>query len=151
MRQASLFLLTTCLFSTTPGSPTEKARAEALVKDVIAFVKTHGEKAAFHEINRAKGRFHQGELYIFVYDFEGRVLAHGAEVWLVGRNQFHAKDAKGKRYVQERIELAKRHGKGWHHYMFLNPTTHKVEAKSSYIECFRQRIYGCGIYGPFPG
>ena len=124
------------------------AETEALVKEAIAFAKANGKEAAFKEITRAGGRFHKhgGELYVFVYDLDGKVMAHGQGASKVGVNQAKAKDPDGVEFVQDRIKLAKTKGKGWHDYQYANPKTGKREPKTSYIEVWEGLIFGAGIY-----
>jgi signal transduction histidine kinase len=124
------------------------AEVETLVKEAIAFAKASGKEAAFKEITRAGGRFHKygGELYVFVYDLDGKVLAHGQGAGKVGVNQIKAKDPDGVEFVRERVQLAKTKGKGWHDYKYLNPKTGQKEPKTSYIEVWDNLIFGAGIY-----
>jgi len=126
----------------TPGE------AEALVKEAIAFAKAKGKEVAFKTITIAGGPFHKygGALYVFVYDLDGKILAHGQGASKIGVNQAKAKDPDGKEYVAERIQLAKSKGKGWHDYKYLNPVDKKIENKTSYIEVFDGAIFGAGIY-----
>ncbi len=118
------------------------------MKEAIAFAKASGKEAAFKEITKAGGKFHKhgGELYVFVYDMDGKVLAHGQGASKVGVNQFNAKDPDGVAFVQDRIKLAKTKGKGWHDYKYMNPKTNVKEPKTSYIEVFDNLIFGAGIY-----
>jgi signal transduction histidine kinase len=124
------------------------AETEALVKEAIAFAKANGKEAAFKEITRAGGRFHKhgGELYVFVYDLDGKVVAHGQGASKVGVNQAKAKDPDGVEFVQDRIKLAKTKGRGWHDYQYANPKNGKREPKTSYIEVWEGLIFGAGIY-----
>jgi signal transduction histidine kinase len=124
------------------------AEVESLVKEAIAFAKASGKEAAFKEITKVGGRFHRhgGELYVFVYDLDGKVVAHGQGAAKVGVNQFKAKDPDGVEFVQDRIKLAKTKGKGWHDYKYLNPKDGKKEPKTSYIEVWDNLIFGAGIY-----
>jgi signal transduction histidine kinase len=131
-----------------PAQEATPAETEALVKEAIAYAKANGREAAFKEITRPGGRFHRhgGELYVFVYDLDGKVLAHGQGAGKVGVNQVKAKDPDGVEFVRERIQLAKAKGRGWHDYKFLNPTTGQKEPKTSYIEVWDSLIFGAGIY-----
>jgi cytochrome c len=144
---ASLLILPVlCLpLAAQDASPAE---AETLVKEAVAFAKANGKEAAFKEITKPGGRFHRhgGELYVFVYDMDGKVVAHGQGASKVGVNQFKAKDPDGVEFVQERIRLAKTKGKGWHDYQYVNPKTMKKEPKTSYIEVWENLIFGAGIY-----
>jgi cytochrome c len=124
------------------------AETEALVKGAIAFAKANGKDAAIKEITKAGGKFHRygGELYVFIYDMDGKVVAHGQGASKIGVNQINAKDPDGVEFVKERIKLAKTKGKGWHDYQYVNPTTMKKQPKTSYIEVWENLIFGAGIY-----
>jgi len=124
------------------------AETESLVKEAIAFAKASGKDAAIKEITKVGGKFHRqgGALYVFIYDLDGKVVAHGQGPAKVGVNQLNAKDPDGKEFVKERIQLAKSKGKGWHDYKFRNPVTNKMENKTSYIEVWNGLIFGAGIY-----
>ena len=76
----------------------------------------------------------------------GKVLAHGQNPKMVGKDMIEMKDADGKEFVKERVEIAKTKGKGWQDYKFTNPQTKQIEPKSSYIEKYEDMIVGCGIY-----
>lgn len=124
------------------------AETETLVKEAIAFAKANGKEAAVKEITKAGGKFHRhgGELYVFIYDMDGKVVAHGQGASKIGVNQMNAKDPDGVEFVKERIKLAKAKGKGWHDYQYVNPTTQKKQPKTSYIEVWDNLIFGAGIY-----
>ncbi|MFN7958252.1 MAG: cache domain-containing protein [Holophagaceae bacterium] len=124
------------------------AEAETLVKEAIAFAKANGREAAIKEITRAGGKFHRhnGELYVFIYDMDGKVVAHGQGASKIGVNQINAKDPDGVEFVKERVKLAKSKGKGWHDYKYVNPVSQKKEPKTSYIEVWDNLIFGAGIY-----
>lgn len=148
MRHVLSALLVPALCLGLAAQEVTPAETEALVKEAIAFAKANGKEAAFKEITRAGGRFHKhgGELYVFVYDLDGKVVAHGQGASKVGVNQAKAKDPDGVEFVQERIKLAKTKGKGWHDYQYANPKTGKREPKTSYIEVWEGLIFGAGIY-----
>ena len=58
------------------GQDATQAETEALVKEAIAFAKTNGKEAAIKEITKVGGKFHRhgGELYVFIYDMDGKVV-----------------------------------------------------------------------------
>jgi signal transduction histidine kinase len=143
-----LLLLAPALCLNLLAQDASPAEVEALVKEAIAFAKTNGKEAAFKEITKLGGRFHRygGELYVFVYDLDGKVLAHGQGASKVGVNQIKAKDPDGVAFVEDRVRLAKTKGKGWHDYKYLNPKTGQKEPKTSYIELWDGLIFGAGIY-----
>ena len=147
MRAITFLLLSTFSLVLTAQAITP-AETTALVKEAIAFAKTSGKEVAFKEITKIGGRFHKhgGELYVFVYDMDGKVVAHGQGASKVGVNQANAKDPEGREYIKERLALAKSKGKGWHDYIYQNPVTQKREPKTSYIEVHENLIFGAGIY-----
>jgi cytochrome c len=123
-----------------------KAEAEAMVKKAIAFAKAQGTDKALAEISKTDGQFVKGALYVFVYDLQGKVRAHGQNPKLVDKDMLEAKDPDGVFYVKERIALVKAKGKGWQDYKFSNPTSKKIEDKTAYVELHDNLIFGCGVY-----
>jgi cytochrome c len=125
------------------GTPAE---AKALVKKAVDFMKANGKEKALAEFSNPKGKFVNGDLYIFVYDMNGKCLAHGFNQKMIGKDLKEMKDPDGKFYVKERIEIAKTKGSGWQDYKFTNPTSKKLENKTAYIEKYEDLIVGCGAY-----
>ena len=123
-----------------------KAEAEAMVKKAIAEIKAVGKDKAFAEISNPKGKYIDRDLYIFVYDMNGKCVAHGFNQKMINMDLIEMKDPDGKFYVKERIEIAKTKGKGWQDYKFTNPTSKKIEPKTAYIEKVDDLIVGCGVY-----
>lgn len=123
-----------------------KEEAEALVKKAISMIKAEGKEKAFAEINNPKGKFVDRDLYIFVYDMNGKCVAHGFNPKMIGKDLLEMKDADGRYFVKERIEIAKTKGKGWQDYKFTNPLSKKIELKTAYIERVDDLIVGCGVY-----
>lgn len=120
--------------------------AVALVKKAIAYIKANGKEKAYAEFQSAVGAFRDRDLYIFVDDLNGNVLAQGANPKLVGLNTLQLKDIDGKFFVRDFIELAKTQGKGWIQYKWPNPVTKIIEQKATYVEKFDDLVVGCGIY-----
>ena len=125
------------------GTPAE---AEALVKKAVTLIKTNGAEKAFAEFSDPKGKFVNGDLYIFVYDLNGKCVAHGGNPKMVGKDLIDLKDSDGKAFVKERIELATKKGKGWQDYKFTNPVSKSIESKKAYIEKVDKYIVGSGAY-----
>ena len=120
--------------------------ADGMVKKAIAYLKANGKEKAFADFSSPQGAFVDRDLYIFVYDLNGKCVAHGFNQKMIGKDLREMKDADGKDYVKERIEIAKTKGKGWQDYKFTNPITKKLEPKTAYIEKFEDVIVGCGAY-----
>jgi cytochrome c len=122
------------------------AEAEALVKKAIAMAKAKGNEASFAEINNPKGQFTAGDLYVFVYDMNGKCVSHGQNLKMIGKELIDMKDADGKAFVKERVEIAKTKGSGWPDYKFTDPLTKQIEHKRAYVERSGDLIFGSGIY-----
>ena len=122
------------------------AEAEALVKRAVAHIKAHGRTQAFADLSNKKGDFVNRDLFVFVYDMQGKCLAHGRNSEKIGENMINFKDPTGKFIVKERIEIARTRGRGWQEYKSIDPTTKKVENKAAYIEVCDDVIVAAGAY-----
>ncbi|MBI2419060.1 MAG: cache domain-containing protein [Ignavibacteriales bacterium] len=145
-----LSFLLVCIICSVPISGQSKnstpAEAEAWAKKAIAFYKANGKEKAIAEFNNTKGKFTVGDLYIIMYDMNGKCLAQGSNAKMVGKDLIDMQDADGKYFVKERLEIIKKKGKGWQNYKWTNPTTKKIEAKTMYVEKVEDYIIGCGAY-----
>ena len=144
-----LFRPMLCLFAAVLLNAQTPKDAESFVKEAVAFAKANPREVFTNEVNKPTGRFNYATkktLYVSVYDLEGKVVAHGAKVNVVGVNQINAKDANGKLFVKARVDLAKQTGKGWVSYLDIDPTTKQEEPKTSYIELVGGMVVSCGVY-----
>jgi len=122
------------------------AEAEAMVKKPVAYIKANGPEKAYDEFTNGKS-FKDRDLYIIVYDLNGKNLAQGANPKLVGKDLIGLKDPDGKAPIKMFVDLAKDKGKGWvDGYKFLNPVSQKIEGKAMYLERVGDTLVGCGIY-----
>ena len=128
------------------GSHGTADEAIAMVQKVIASIKANGKEKTFAEVNNLQGRFRDRDLYITINDMSGKNLAHGANSKMQGKDLIDLKDADGKLFVRERLELAKTKGKGWQDYKFINPVSKQIEQKAMYFEKYEDIIINCGIY-----
>ncbi|MFL6660172.1 MAG: cache domain-containing protein [Massilia sp.] len=121
--------------------------ASALVKKGIAYLKANGPEKAYAAFNDPKGEFVDRDLYLFVFDMSGKTLAHGANKKLLDKNLIALKDADGKPFIQEFIDVANKKGHGWVDYKWPHPQTKAIENKSSYVEKLPDgTLIGVGIY-----
>ncbi len=149
MKRFILFFIIAAFVSPAYYAQTKNStpkQAEEWVKKAIAFYKEAGAEKAFKEFNNPKGKFTRGDLYIIVYDLDGKCLAQGSDPAAVGKNRMDLKDADGKMIVKDRIEIAKTKGKGWQNYKWANPATKNVEAKTVYVEKVGKYVFACGAY-----
>src|SRR5437660_5093474 len=123
-----------------------KDDAIAMVKKATAFIKEQGPDNAYPEISNKAGRFIDRDLYVVVYQLDGKVLAHGSNEKFVGKDMLDAQDVDGKLYVKERVELAAKQPSFWQDYKFVNPVSKKVEPKQMYCEKLDNTAVCAGIY-----
>jgi len=123
-----------------------KDEAVAMVKKAVDFIKANGADKAYAEFSNPKGQFVDRDLYITIYDMNGKCLAHGANAKMIGRDLIENKDVDGKEFIKERVELMKKQPTAWQDFKFRNPVTNQIEPKSMYIERFNEVIVACGIY-----
>jgi cytochrome c len=128
------------------SGPTEKD-AIAMVERGAALVKAKGKDEMIKKINAKDADYVQGELYIDMRDLKtGIVLAHPINPSIVGKDLTDVPDANGKKYRREIIELAAAKGKGWVDYQYKNPTSGKIEPKTTYIQRVDDIVLEAGIY-----
>lgn len=119
--------------------------AEAMVVKAITAIKAAKQKT-YDEITAKDAKWIDRDLYPVVYDFTGKVLAHGANAKMVGKDLIELMDADGKPFVKERVELGKSKGKFWQDYKFTDPVTKKIMPKQMYCEKLDDTVVCAGIY-----
>jgi cytochrome c len=127
----------------------DKATAEeavAMVKKAVAHIAANGAEKSYAEFGNKQGGFTDRDLYVVVYGLDGKVLAHGANAKLVGKELIDAQDVDGVYYVRDRVEKAKAAPSFWQDYKFVNPVTKKVEPKRMYCERVGETAVCGGIY-----
>lgn len=60
--------------------------AAAMVKKGVAFMKANGKEKLLAEVLNHKGQFVDRDLYLSVWDLHAKVLAHGANARMVGKD-----------------------------------------------------------------
>jgi cytochrome c len=122
--------------------------AVAMVRKAVAFIKEQGPEKAYPEISDRAGRFVDRDLYVVVYQLDGKVLAHGANEKFVGKDVINAQDIDGKLFVKERIELALLRTSFWQDYKIVNPVSKGIEPKQMYCERLDDTAVCAGVYKP---
>jgi cytochrome c len=149
MKLFRIIILTTTFVAShihAEGEYGSAKEAEALVQKAVAHIKADGAAVAYPDFTDKKPGWVDRDLYVVVYDLSGTVLAHGQNTKQVGKNLIDFKDADGKAFVQERVELAKSKGKFWQDYKFTDPVTKKILPKSMYCEKLNDTAVCSGIY-----
>ena len=149
MRTWVVAIVATVLAFTAPAMSAERGtpeQAKALVERAVQHIAAVGKEKAFEDFNDPKGKFVEGDLYIFVEDMTATTIAHGANKALMGKPLYDLKDADGKFFAREFIQVAQTSGEGWVTYKWPNPVSKKIEDKAAFIRKVDDMIVGCGAY-----
>ena len=121
--------------------------AVAMVKKGVEFLKANGREKFLAEVNDSgKGKFIDGEMYLSVWDMHAKVLAHGTNARLIGKDIIDLKDADGKYFMKEIVTKASGTSTGWVDYKWVNPVSKEIEAKRAYFERVGDMIISSGYY-----
>ena len=127
-------------------SPRSEHDAKTWVDKGIAFYSRSGKRISLAEFSNPRGPFVKDELYLFVLNPRGTMLAHGVNDAFVGEDFLDLMDADGRLFVREILETANNQGSGWVEYKWYHPTTKKVLPKMVYCERVDDLIICGGVY-----
>jgi cytochrome c len=123
------------------------AEAVAMVKRVAEKLRTDGPEATFKAVlDKSTAEYHDGDLYPFILDMNGVMMATGSRSQLVGVNLASIKDQDGRYLIQEMIAIARGPGSGWVEYKWPNPQTKRIEEKLTYIEKVGDYLVAAGVW-----
>ena len=120
--------------------------AKAFVQKAIEFYKKTGKAIAMAEFTNPKGPFVQGDMYVFVLNLKGTLLAHGVNEKYIGQDFIDVKDSDGRSFVKEIVDVANAKGQGIVNYKWYNPKTKEDLQKEVYFEKVDDVIICSGIY-----
>ena len=120
--------------------------AKHWVERAVAFYSASGKRIALAEYTNPNGQFIQDEMYIFVLNPKGTMLAHGVNEKFVGEEFIDIEDYEGKSFIKEILDKANKEGSGWVEYMWSNPVTKEVLSKTVYFEKVDELIICGGVY-----
>lgn len=132
---ALVTMLMVNLVNAQESPPTsEKAKQiEALVNKAAALLESKG-KAIFPEFRTKDSEWFHGDTYLFVYDLKSNVLFNAAFPEREGTNTTGKKDANGKLFHHDFIQMAESKGSGWVDYMFPKPGQTEPSRKWAYVK-----------------
>jgi len=101
--------------------PTAGRKAvKALVRKGFRYMEMHSTSEVVQAFSsKREESFRFGDLFLFVYDMNGMVIAHGGNPDFIGKDQFKLADQDGHYFVQEIIQKAQ-DGGGWLDYKVRN-------------------------------
>lgn len=120
--------------------------AQAMLAKAVEFYKANGQAKAFAAFDDTKGKFVDRDIYIFVSDLNAKILSHGANPALIGKNMSELKDSDGKQFMKELVDKAKSSNTGSIDYKWTNPTSKKVEGKTAFFQKIGDVVIVCGAY-----
>jgi len=121
--------------------------AQTMVERAIIVFDDEGAANAFAEFNAGPPPFRNRDLYIFVIDGDGLLVANAQHPDLVGQNLMDMKDANGVPLIRRMVGQATENGV-WVDYLFEDPLTGQAAPKSSWVVRHGGYVFGCGIYKP---
>jgi signal transduction histidine kinase len=121
-------------------------KAKEWVVKAIAFYKKADQKIALAEFSNFRGPFVKDDMYVFVLNLKGTMIAHGVNEKYVGQNFIDVKDSSGRKFIQEIIKSASAKGSGWVEYEWQNPVTKDDLLKHVYFEKVDDLIICSGVY-----
>jgi uncharacterized protein len=145
---ATAILATFTLWAPSAGASEFGSREEAvaMVQRVQETYRKSGFEATAKAIRAKEKAFFDRDLYAYIIDMNGVVLANGAVPAVQGKDISEFRDQNGKYLVKGEIEICKGPGHGWIDFRWLNPVTKVVEDKSAYLERLGPYCTGVGIY-----
>lgn len=122
-------------------------RAKKLLNKAVTYYQEKKELALAAFMRQ--GEFIQGDLYVYVINTKGIMLASGgSSAALVGRDVTELRDADGKQLIRETMAIAESKGSGSVEYRWLNRVDRKIERKVTYFQKVGEAIIAVGYYIP---
>ena len=121
--------------------------ARALAERAATHLESVGPDRAFSAFMDPSGDFIDRDLYVFVIDFHGILMASGAFPGSIGSMIGNARDRNGRPFVRDMIKLARAQENGWVEYDMVHPCTGEMTPKISYIKRVGPVIIGVGAFG----
>jgi len=150
MRRAIVVVCLLIVGLAAPALATDRGtakEAQLMVERAILVYDDEGAANAFAEFNTAQPPFRDRDLYIFVFEQDGLIVAHAGQPDLVGQNLIEMEDPNGVPLVRLMVEQATENGT-WVDYMFQDPISGDTVPKSSWVVLHDGYVFGCGIYKP---
>lgn len=120
----------------SPPTSEKAKQIEALVNKAAALIESKG-KAIFPEFRKKDTEWFRGDTYLFVYDLKSNVLLNAAFPAREGTNTTGQKDANGKLFHHDFIQVAESKGSGWVDYMFPKPGQTQPSQKWAYVKAVK--------------
>jgi signal transduction histidine kinase len=107
-----------------------RAEAKQMADAALAHIAAAGMPKALADFANDKSKWVQKDLYVVVFDYDGKCLAPGVNDKLIGKNLLDLKDQRGRTFVRDFIASAKATPEGWVDLDWAHPQTKKPEPKT---------------------
>jgi len=118
----------------------------SMVTKAVKLVSEKGPKDAFRQFMMPEGGYIKGDLYVFVLNQSGTIVANGANPRSVGNNVLQLYDRNGHYFIKSILYQASMRDHGWVDYQWISPCTGKLASKSAYFKKTGQFVIGVGFY-----
>lgn len=135
----------TRLAAQSGATPTE---ARALLEKAISHYKSVGRKQAFADFTAKKPSFGDRDLYVFCIDTNRIMVANGGFPGIVGTSADTIIDVNGKGLGKAAWEAVSGKGAGMVRYRWVDPITHNLESKATFLAKTGEDVCGVGAYEP---
>ncbi len=146
MRRLTLLALAAGCFSASaalaagPATPDE---ARSMAIKAAEYLKAVGPEKAFSEFNAKEGPWRDRDLYVFVDNIKGVMVANGTNPGLIGKSVIDLRDVDGKAFHHEILAIT---DAGWVDFKWRNPMTNAIEPKTTYEIRVGDYFVGVGAY-----
>ena len=118
----------------------------SMVNKAVKLVTEKGPEAAFRQFMIPEGGYIRGDLYVFVLNQAGTILAHGDNPRAIGTNAIQSRDRNGHYFVRSILLQASARGYGWVNYEWFSPCTGELLSKLVYFKKTGQFVICVGLY-----
>ncbi|OIN91949.1 MAG: hypothetical protein AUJ20_09050 [Comamonadaceae bacterium CG1_02_60_18] len=122
-------------------------QARQLVFDAMVHMRNVGYEQAVRDFHDTQSGFIDRDMYIFIFDRAGFYVVHGLMPEKDGSDLRAAPGLDADKLVADAWDVCDREQGGWVNYTIINPVSHEVQAKTSYVVPLdNDRLLGCGCY-----
>ena len=121
------------------------------VNDAVKMLAVEGKKG-FDTIRDPNGefRFGNGQGYIWIHDFQGKMIVHPVQPHLEGTPSLDLQDSRGFKFIIAMNKLVADAGEGWAVYLWPKPGRHDEAYKAAFVKKAMidgvPHVVGCGMY-----
>ncbi len=123
---------------------TEEEWVRLLVDKAVTRYEQVGSRV-LAEISNPNGGYRFGDIYVYAINDDGEVLAHAADVSLVGEDLYGIQDSQGVFILRADLQAATSLG-GWTEYLHVNPANGKEELKRVWVVRSGDLVFASGLY-----